>query len=294
MIKNHGGVCYMKTITILTYPRTGSTWLSHALGGNDTFSTTEIFCLNPLKQYWNILFLLKNIYGIDKHILSLFETIYHPKHFFINTQILSSITKNINDTKPYSKDILQAIQRVVYDKRYNLTYKIFVDHMKSLKLDIAEVEQLSDYIVINYRNDMLASYISLEKGIISGRWCSMDTIPYQNKMEWNIELYNVYMQKTLSQINRIFALAELLKQTPCVVLSYEAIHSHQKEQDKINYINQNFINVDPHFSWSYSDHVLLQKENLIGELADNFYNPEQFLLDLPNIRRYYLDHQPYA
>ena len=160
-----------------------------------------------------------------------------------------------------------------------LLSKIFPEHIEQLSLK--EIINLSNYIVINYRNNLLESFVSEQKSIISQRWTSLQTErPYLEKIEWNEKKYISYVDKTINILNLFLNSIENKKYT---LISYEDIHYNI---DKNKMIINKLKTIYNDFDFKLKNSSVLKKENYINNIEDNFINKEDFLLSYPNIQKY--------
>lgn len=266
----------MKTICILSYQRTGSSWLCDILSGENSIGIQEIFSKDPMLFSYTLSLVLNKIYKVKPSIVNAFNKIYNINNFFVNTSNYNQIKKNILNNKPYSIDLLKDIQNISYNNNYNLVFKIFPEHLDSVSLD--QILDISDYILINYRNNLLDSFISEKKSLLSQRWTSLQVErQYLEKIEWNEKEYTSYVDKV------IFSIDYFLKNTKeHVLISYEKIHECQ---NKIDYINMTIQNFYKDFDWKFKDKSILEKENYITKIEDNFLNKEDFLRSYRYIRK---------
>jgi len=260
----------MKTICILSYKRTGSNWLCDTLSANDSLSLYEPFSKDPLSFFYTIHYLLKNVYNVDEEILSTFLKIYNYSNFFIDSNSYVKLINRIIKNKPYSINLLKKIQQKIYEIQKNLIFKVFPEQIdKDIVLN--DIVDLSDYIIINYRNNLLESFISEQKSLISSRWTSLQKErPYLEKIEWNEVLYKDYIDRTINSLN--YFIKNINKKY--VLISYEKIHN---TNNKIETINSSIKKIYPDFIWNFKEISFFSKENYISNIENNFINKEDFL-----------------
>lgn len=264
----------MKTLCILSYQRTGSSWLCDILGGENTISLQEIFSRDPLLFNYTLSILLSRIYNVESSIIDTFNKIYNLSNFFVDNKSYIQIKKNILEKKPYSIELLKTIQKKVYDKKFNLIFKIFPEHIEELSLK--EIINISDYIIINYRNNLLESFISEQKSVLSQRWTSLQTErPYLEKIEWNEKKYLSYVNKTIDTLNLFLNTIEDKKY---VLISYEDIHFNNVNKNKIIVDKVKLVYND--FDFKLKNSSLLKKENYIKNIKENFINEKDFIKSL--------------
>lgn len=266
----------MKTICILSYQRTGSSWLCDILSGQNTIGMQEIFSKDPLIFIYTFSQILSSIYNIDKNIINVFRNIYNPNNFFIDPATYIKVKNKILQNEPYNIKLLYSIQDLAYKNNNNLVFKIFPEHLSHISLE--NILNISDYIIINYRNNLLDSFISEKKASISQRWTSLQTErKYLEKINWNEQEYNIYKNKTINLLNNF--IQKINKKY--VMIAYENIH---QSNNKINYIYETIKQTYPDFIWKFKDSSLLKKENYLSKVEDNFINSIEFLSSYTNIK----------
>jgi hypothetical protein len=262
----------MKTICILSYPRTGSTWLCDTLGGYGSQSINEPFHPDPLQFYWILKPIIKNI-GVNDVIIDIFSKIYNPSNLKINI-----LNKDL-----YSINLLKCLQEFYYKYEKNLIFKIFTEHIKNF-IDYDEIFKISNFIICLNRKSLVDSYISEKKAILSNRWTSLDANLYLEKIFWDPNEYNFYIDKILKKIDKIECFCKNINEEKIIKLSYEEIHSLQTNKEKIDLINKKILEKDPNFKWSYNEESIFKKENYIKNIEDNFINSEDFLKDIKKLQ----------
>lgn len=264
----------MQTICILSYQRTGSSWLCDILSGENTICIQEVFSKDPLLFSHTVSPLLHKIYKMDSNLLETFRKIYQPSNFFIDPATYIVIKNNILKTNPYSINLLYSIQDILYANNYNFVFKIFPEHIEDM--DLTSILNIADYVIINYRNDMLNSFISEQKAVVSQRWTSLQKErPYLYKIHWDEVKYLEYTEKVINIMN--FWLSNVIREY--VLISYEEIHSSIDKN--ITIINQ-IKNIYKNFNFDLKQQSCLQKENNNINIVDNFTNPKDFIKSIHN------------
>lgn len=267
----------MKTICILSYQRTGSSWLCDTLSGKNTIGVQEIFSRDPLIFIYTFSQILNRIYNIDKNIINVLSNIYNPKNFFIDPTTYIKIKNKITQNKPYNIKLLYSIQNLIYKNNNNLVFKIFPEHLND-DISLESILNISDYIIINYRNSLLDSFISEKKSFISQKWTSLQTDrKYLEKINWKKEEYNIYKNKTINTLNNF--IQKINKKY--TMIAYENIH---QSNNKINYIYETIKHTYPDFVWNFNSSSTLKKENYLLRIEDNFLNYEEFLLSYNDLK----------
>ena len=228
---------------------------------------------------------MESIYGVDKIILDCFSKIFFPENFDLSPQIKQTIINHINNTnKIYSMELLLTIKSSIYSINRNFIFKLFYNHTQKNGIDLNQILNEADYVVLNYRNDLVRSFISLKKALLSERWTSFNKNIYMEKIQWDRKEYQAYAIDTLASFKKFKDACEKIP-SKVIYLSYEEIHQlNLSHHEKVKLLNDRFLQVDPSFDWCFKSEVAFQKENYIQNLEDNFLNPEDFLKDYPNLR----------
>lgn len=227
----------MKTICVLSYERAGTTWLCTALNTPQTWCIFEIFSRNPALYYWNLLTVLRQSDSIPSIIVDTYQKIFHPQNLFVDVVSFAKIKQNMLSCNPFSIDLLKAFQQMAYDQNRNLCFKIFPEHFDE-KIGLNDIVSLSDYIIINYRNNILETFLSWKLALKTGAWTSLDKIDKSLddfKIRWNKNEYMRFFHKTKSNID--FWRTSITNK-PIIILEYEKIHSHESNENKSLYVKE--------------------------------------------------------
>jgi|LakMenE18May11ns_1017448.scaffolds.fasta_scaffold9907929_2 hypothetical protein len=233
----------MKTLGIITYPRTGSNWLGDILYGNNSLYMAELFCRDYLEFFRKISDLLV-VSNIEDDIIKTFNQIYDRNNFWINREIHNNLSIFYRNKKIYSMDLLDAFKRQAYKLNKNFIFKFFFEH-ETTDIPLEKIIDSCDIIIVNYRKNLVHSYISLKKAIIDDQWSNtldnnfklLDTQVIWNKIEFLQYKYNIVsnLEKTINILNR--------KNKDYIKICYEDLHSLNL-LDKKQYIQKilpNFI-----------------------------------------------------
>lgn len=143
----------MSFIPIISYPRTGSSYL-----------------INVLDKFDNITYLMEPFHPdeqvVYQHLKHRLGGLFEP--FYYDVLLQFSSLNEFSRTEPVK--FLLAIQTML--KAEYLTFKIFPEHLSSSK--ILEVISLSQAVIFNERN-VLQSFISNEIASKSGVYAKIDT-----------------------------------------------------------------------------------------------------------------------
>jgi len=265
----------MKTICLFSYQRTGSSWLCDIMADGQTISLQEIFSKDPMLFSHAMSLILNKIYEVEPNIINTFNKIYSTSNFFIDPITYIKIKNNILEKKPYSIDLLKNIQNIIYKKKYNMIFKIFPEHLDMVSIN--DILSITNINIINYRNNLLDSFISEKKSLLSQKWTSIQKErKYLEKIKWDEKEYIKYCDIVINKLN--YFQNNINKY---VLISYEEIHTNKNKNEfiknKIKYIYNDF-------DLNFKRNSILEKENYIINTEDNFINKEEFLLSIKNIR----------
>jgi LPS sulfotransferase NodH len=277
----------MKTICVLSYERTGSTWLCTALNTSQTWCVFEIFSRNPALYYWNMLALLRIKDNIPLSVIETFKKIYYPNNLFADAKSFAKIKQNMLAKEPFSIDLLKDFQSEAYGQHRNFCFKVFPEHLDN-HIKIQDIIERSDHIIINYRSNVLETFLSWKIAIKTGAWSSKDIVDpsIQNpRIIWNKEEYDVFYRRIVENINLWLKISSNKNRT---ILRYEDIHSHQNHEDKIEFLQKKFreTNLDD-LELNYNNDFKKQIDySSFNNLIENYSN---FQNDLnPDLNIYYL------
>jgi LPS sulfotransferase NodH len=225
----------MKTICILSYERAGTTWLCTALNTPQTWCVFEIFSRNPALYYWNLLTVLRQSDTIPKEMVDSYQKIFNPQNLFVDVLSFAKIKQNMLASNPFSVDLLKSFQQQAYGQHRNFCFKIFPEHFDD-KIRFNDILNLSDYLIINYRNNILETFLSWKLAIKTGAWTSLDktdTSLTNNKILWKESEYLCFYNKTKENID---FWKNNTQDKPTIILQYEEIHSHVSDQEKALFV----------------------------------------------------------
>jgi len=277
----------MKTICVLSYERTGSTWLCTALNTHQTWCVFEIFSRNPALYYWNMLALLKIKDNIPLSAIETFKKIYYPKNLFTDAKSFAKIKQNMLAKEPFSIDLLKDFQSEAYDQDRNFCFKVFPEHLNN-HIKIQDIIEISDHIIVNYRSNVLETFLSWKIAIKTGAWSSRDIVDpsiQDLRIIWNKEEYDVFYRRIVENINLWLKVSSNKNRT---ILRYEDIHSHQNHEDKIEFLQKKFRETNLNdLELNYSNDFKKQIDySSFDNLIENYSN---FQNDLnPDLNIYYL------
>jgi hypothetical protein len=263
----------MKTICILSYERAGTTWLSTALNTPEIWSIFEVFSRNPSLYYWNFMSMLKMTECIPKPMVDTFQKIFHPQNIFVDALSFTKIKQNMIRSQPFSIDLLKSFQEEAYKREKMLCFKIFPYHLDQ-NIKIEEIIQLSDYVIINYRNNILETFLSWKLAIKTGAWTSLDkqdrfAVP---NVAWQEKEYTDFYERIVGYIE-FWKISS--KNKPTAVIEYEDIHKEGlSDEQKSLYVKERLkeINLDIDISLTNE----MQKQRDYSDLTKVISNFDDF------------------
>lgn len=218
----------LSSTVILTYERTGSNWLCDSLNSDTVYCAGEIFCDNPLVSFWQYKFLLEKL-CVSSPIIKTFANIFHQNNFHINPDQIELLKNHIKNKHPYSLEFFDAFRDFVYKLNMSLVFKIFRSNLTE-QITINEIIDRSDYIIVNYRKDLLATYISYKKAINYDDWSMTNNRLKQNpdyynrniQIIWNESEYLDFCKQTMESLD---LWQQQIGKKQSIVISYEDIHN---------------------------------------------------------------------
>lgn len=270
----------MKSLCILTYERTGSGWLSGVFDTENAISVHEIFSDDPLLWFMKCQQIFKKIYTVDQNLLNFLSSIYHYNNLFLDVISYNQIKHKILNNNIYSEQVLKLFIDICKKHNKNFIFKLFPQHIKYISKEF--LYDNVDFMILNYRQDLLKNYYSLEKARVSGIWFKDQENRQKSDIDilWNENLYNTYEKNISKNIMKLKDIYNNFRNNKCI-FSYEEIHENKllnTYQNKIQYI-KNKIN-DISFDFNNKEYFLKQNNSI------NFINQSDFLksLESSNLR----------
>jgi hypothetical protein len=262
----------MKILCILTYERTGSGWLSGLFDTQNCISIHEIFSDDPLLWLAKCEQIFTKIYNIDSSLLNFLSSIYNYNNLFLDIATYNKLKNKIIDNNIYSEKTLQLFINLCKEHNINLVFKLFPQHLKYLNNSF--LYNNIDYLILNYRQDLIKSYYSLEKARVSGIWFNDQNIRQKNQIdiEWNENLYKIYVNNTINSIRTLKNIYDNYKQNKFII-SYEELHENKlcdTYLKKRNYIQNKLYNNDINMSLNNKEYFSKQNNNIIFNNQSDF------------------------
>ena len=244
----------MTNIGIFTYARTGSNWLGHLLNNNDSIYYEEIFCSNYLEYFRKLIPILK-LYKIPNNLIDTFMRIYNPKQLSAYLDI-SNFRQYLDTKYIYSIDLLETLQSETTKFQKNFIYKIFDEHLRN-NITLENLNSFTDYSIINYRQNALASYISYHKALYTKEW----TLDFNTSRKHTDYSITIDIDKFMLYKNNIIKFLQDAMRTlnNPIVIDYENIHRYKNHAEKKQYVNSILHNGG--LSIALSDMEIFQKQN---------------------------------
>lgn len=276
----------MKKICVLSYERTGSSWLMGLFNSHNSVSLDEPFSDDPTLVYFNLNKIFKLNSCINKNITEAFSKIYHPNNFFTNPQNFIQVKQKMLNSNPFNFEYLEGlIEEISKSGKESVAFKIFPSHVKN-NISLGKILQITDIVIFNYRNNLLDTYISHFLAKESGTWFKSHNFRQSNyndiKLLWNINEYNKYINFVINNKFNFFKNYFDQVNKPKIILSYEQIHE-TIVSEKIKNLKQIFINENIDIKLSDKETFIKQNNR---NYKDIFINQEEFIKDLPNIRKF--------
>ncbi len=226
--------------------------------------------------------IFSKIYNVDPKLLDFLSSIYHYNNFFIDTFSYSQIKNNILNKSIYNQQILDLFTDICKKHNKNLVFKIFPQHIKYLSDNFLDN---IDYLILNYRHDLIASFYSLEKARVSGVWFSDQNSRMDNyhKILWCEDKYKKYVNNLLSNVSILKTKYNSFNK-PKFIVSYEELHQDDKNisyKDKISYLKNKMIQSEISLSLNNNEYFFKQNNTIVFDNMLDFTNS----INLSNIQK---------
>ena len=266
----------MKNICIYTLGRSGSNYLRSFIDRPEYILMNEPFTLSNRYNAAQFLMGLSLLYQNHKINLPYLKELitlaleYQDSHDFKKTELL--------DIK-LLKLWFAEIQTQTTPK--NILWKFMSWYHDILSLDIRDIFDNIDYLVLNYRKNILKQWISFIKANQTGEWITENkSINYDIKIIWNKTNYLSFVDYTerhhkLMKIN--FDQFDKNK----TIICYENLC--KTDEGGHPYLHNKFQKADIILPINHS--VSIQRQSDPNQsIEDNFLNKEKFLEDYDSIK----------
>ena len=266
----------MKNICIYTLGRSGSNYLRNFIDKPEYILVNEPLTLSSRYNAAQFLMEMSLLYQNEKIDLS------HLKDLVSLTLETQSSPNTIISTVLLEDKLL----KLWFSERQKLTpknilWKFMAWYHSSFNLDICDMFDTIDYLIINYRKNILKQWISSIKAMKTGEWITdKKSINHDTQILWNkvdylnfvdyTEKHHGFMKNNFSQFNK-----------PKIIICYENLSD--SNTGGVSYLNSKFqkANID----LPINDSVLIQRQSDPNKsLEDNFLNKSEFLKDYDSIK----------
>lgn len=265
----------MKNICIYTIGRSGSNYLNSFIRRSDYILINEPF---TLFSRWNAAEFLMGL-GLlyKKNKIDLFQI-----------QDLLSLVITIQSSKPpYSKKLLDAkllkmwFDAVQTEKSSNILWKFMGWYSNLFGLDICDMFDTIDYLILNYRKNILKQWISFIKAQTTGEWITekqsknTDVLIVWDKIKY-FEYFN-YVENNYLLMKKNFEIYN----KPKTVVCYEDL---SEINDGPNKYLQNLFQKSNIELPINENSVLKRQSDSNKPIENNFSNKQEFLDDYDDIK----------
>ena len=263
-----------QNICIYTTGRSGSNYLGSFIEMPEYTLLNEPFTLGNkynLRQFITGLGLLFQQNKID--LPQLKDLLY----LTIETQQQKSCIK----TKLLTSEILVLwFNSIQEEKSTNILWKFMVWYNDLYSMNIVDIFDNIDYLILNYRKNILKQWISFVKATTTGEWVThKDSINKDIKIQWNKTLYLQFV-KDRERYHNLMKTNFIQFNKPKTVVCYEELLSRDnKKQYLYNLFQKSSIDLPIN---DYSP--LKQQSNSKKPIEENFLNRQEFLDDYNDIK----------
>lgn len=265
----------MKNICIYTPSRSGSNYLRSFIEQPEYILLNEPLTLSSKYHTAQFLMGMSLLYQNEKINLSLLKDL-----IYLALEIQSS-TNIINTTLLEAKLLKLWFSEQQKSTPKNILWKFMVWYHSSFNLDICDMFETIDYLIVNYRKNILKQWISNNKAMKTGEWITeKKSINHDIQILWNkvdylnfvkyTENHHDFMKNNFSQFNK-----------PKTIICYENLSD--PHTGGVSYLNSKFQkdNIDLPINHS----IPIQRQSDPNKpLEDNFLNKSEFLKDYDSIK----------
>lgn len=178
--------------------------------------------------------------------------------------------QNMLAQQPFSIDLLKDFRQEAYNQNRNFCFKLFPQHLDD-SIKIEDVMALSDYVIVNYRANILETFLSWKIAIKTGAWTSRDKKDpsvQDNKVWWDRKEYETFYNRIIDHINLWFTVTQNRNR---LILRYEDIHSHSTHIEKIEYLQQRLLEISLDLELNNKDEFQKQIDYLgLNDIIENY------------------------
>jgi len=252
----------MKKLAVLTSPRTGSTWMMNRFSMyKDIINVGEMFSFYLKDNNTRLSALNNSSYKLCKENINEYK----------NLTDIELSDKIKEDGYKHLKIIEMGVP---FDYKI-MAFKFFNNHVTDYKYKEMILSEV-DYIIINYRKNILKQWISYKKAIESNIWQNenLDEV----KIFWDENDFLNFRNRIL---NDYIEYKKYMWNVPNCCVSYEELHEvGLSEDEKAKILNDKLISMrlDEYLKNTKSNFKsCFKKQSHIESFENNFKNPKDFL-----------------
>jgi len=265
----------MKNICIYTLGRSGSNYLRNFIDKPEYILLNEPFTLSSRYNTAQFLMGMSLLYQNEKINLSLLKDLIY---LALETQ---SSTNIIGTTLLEDKLLKLWFSEKQKSTPKNILWKFMAWYHSSFNLNIYNMFDTIDYLILNYRKNIIKQWISSIKAMKTGEWITeKKSINHDIQILWNkvdylnfvnyTENHHNLMKNNFSQFNK-----------PKTIICYENLSD--PHTGGVSYLNSKFQKANIDLPINHS--ILIQRQSDPNKpLEDNFVNKSEFLKDYDSIR----------
>jgi hypothetical protein len=265
----------MKNICIYTLGRSGSNYLRSFIEQPEYILLNEPFTLSSRHNAAQFLMGMSLLYQKEKIDLShLKDLIYLALETQSSTNIIGTTLLEDKLLKLWFSEKQKLTPK-------NILWKFMAWYHSSFNLNIHNMFDTIDYLILNYRKNILKQWISSIKAKKTGEWITdKKFINHDTQILWNkVDYLNfvAYTEKHHSFMKMHFGEFNKSK----TIICYENLSD--PNNGGVSYLNSKFqkANID----LPINDSILIQRQSDPNKpLEDNFFNKQEFLKDYDSIK----------
>lgn len=265
-----------KNICIYTLGRSGSNYLRSFIHRPEYVLINEPFTLPNRYSSAQFLMGMSLLYQNNKIELDQLQELFllalesQSSSTAINTRLLDA---------PLLKLWFSEIQKQSTSK--NILWKFMAWYSNVLNLDIRNIFDNIDYLVLNYRKNILKQWISKVKATQTGEWITEDkSINHNTKILWNKTDYLSFAGGVRGDHKRMKENFYQFDKSKTIIC-YEDLSS--SDEGGHNYLHNKFQKAGIDLPVNHS--VSIQRQSDPNKpIEDNFLNKEEFLKDYDCIK----------
>jgi hypothetical protein len=263
----------MKNICIYTLGRSGSNYLRSFIERPDYILMNEPFTLSSRPNAAQFLMGIALLYQNNKINLS------HLKEL-ITLALESQDRHESIKTKLLDDKLLKLWFEETQTTPKNTLWKFMSWYNDILNLDICNMFDSIDYLILNYRKNILKQWISAIKARQTGEWITENkSINHNTKIVWNKTNY-LYFVDYIEKNHQLMKINFDKFNKNKTIICYENLS--QEDEGGYAYLHNKFQEADISLPINYA--VSIQRQSDPNQsLKDNFLNPQDFLDDYSSI-----------